>query len=60
MFFITVALHSMRLASCQTSQSTSRFKERVSLWWGGKKVLTDRLVEEEGFADVFDFGNCAF
>jgi len=22
--------------------------------------LTDGLVEEEGFADVFDFGDCAF
>jgi len=25
-----------------------------------RRGLTDGLVEEEGFADVFDFGDCAF
>lgn len=29
--------------------------------WGGRGGhLTDGLVQEEGFADVFDFWDCAF
>jgi hypothetical protein len=27
---------------------------------GGERGLTDGLIEKEGFADVFDFGDCAF
>jgi hypothetical protein len=34
----------------------------VMSWsWGfGGVGLTDGLIEEEGLADVFDFGDCAF
>jgi hypothetical protein len=37
---------------------SSRIKERF-VWRKGEE-LTNGLVEEEGFADILDLGNCAF